>query len=69
MKAESRRLNEEPYVGKLLVRFREGPGRRLLGLLDEKIRNHFRKKSVKKSLTPKRILNYIPEVKPIYAPL
>ena len=27
MKEQLRRPNEEPYVGKLLVRFCEGPGR------------------------------------------
>jgi len=35
MKANTPRPNEEPYAGKLLVRFREGPGRKLPGLLDK----------------------------------
>jgi len=35
MNVEIRRPTEEPYAGKLLVRFREGPGRRLPGLLDK----------------------------------
>jgi hypothetical protein len=34
MKASDRRPNEEPYAGKLLVRFREGLGRQLPSLLD-----------------------------------
>jgi hypothetical protein len=37
MKSNPPRPNEEPYVGKLLVRFREGPGRQLPGLLDNSI--------------------------------
>jgi len=36
MKAKPPRPNEEPYAGKLLVRFREGLGRRLPSLLDKK---------------------------------
>jgi hypothetical protein len=35
MNAEPRRPNEEPYVKKLLVRFREGRGRQLPRLLDK----------------------------------
>jgi hypothetical protein len=34
MNAEPRRPNEEPYVEKLLVRFREGRGSKLPRLLD-----------------------------------
>ena len=34
MKVKPLTPNEEPYVGKLLVRFREGPGGQLPGLLD-----------------------------------
>jgi hypothetical protein len=34
MKSNPPRPNEEPYVGKLLVRFREGLGRQLPGLLE-----------------------------------
>jgi len=37
MKAKPPRPNEEPYAGKLLVRFREGLGRRLPSLLDKTI--------------------------------
>lgn len=36
MKAKPPRPNEEPYAGKLLVRFREGLGRRLPSLLDKR---------------------------------
>ena len=35
MKTNSQRPNEEPYVGKLLVRFREGVGKKLPALLDK----------------------------------
>jgi hypothetical protein len=34
MSAKPQRLNEEPYMGKLFVRFREGPGSNLPGLLE-----------------------------------
>jgi hypothetical protein len=37
MNAEPRRPNEEPYVEKLLVRFREGRGSKLPRLLDKVI--------------------------------
>ena len=42
MNVNLRRLNEEPYVGNLLVRFREGRGRQLPRLLD----NGFHESSV-----------------------
>ncbi|MBD3315383.1 MAG: hypothetical protein GF344_06320 [Chitinivibrionales bacterium] len=35
MSTVQQRPTEEPYLGKLVVRFREGPGRKLPGLLDE----------------------------------
>ena len=35
MSAKPQRLNEEPYMGKLFVRFREGPGSNLPGLLED----------------------------------
>jgi len=42
MKAKPPRPNEEPYAGKLLVRFREGLGRRLPSLLDNIPDSHFK---------------------------
>ena len=35
MNAKLRRPNEEPYMGKPFVRFREGPGSNLPGLLEQ----------------------------------